>query len=37
MTTSAMIVMGLSVGSVLCLVTFCLFKVLTLPPVEDEE
>jgi len=30
------IVMCLSVGSVLSLVTFCMIRVLTLPPVEDE-
>lgn len=29
-------VMILSVGSVLTLVSFCMFKVLTLPPVEEE-
>lgn len=28
--------MLLSVGSVLCLISFCLFRVLTLPPVEEE-
>ena len=30
-------VMILSVGSVLTLITFCLQKVLSLPPVEVEE
>ena len=30
-------VMILSVGSVLSLVTFCLLRVLSLPPVEVEE
>ena len=30
------IIMLLSVGSVLTLVTFCLVRVLTLPPVEEE-
>ena len=29
--------MIVSVGSVLTLVTFCLFRVLTLPPVEVED
>ena len=29
-------VMILSVGSVLCLLTFCLNQVLRLPPVEEE-
>ena len=28
--------MLLSVGSVLALVSYCLYKVLTLPPVEEE-
>ena len=36
MTTGGWIVMLLSVGSVLSLVVFCLFRVLSLPPVEDE-
>jgi hypothetical protein len=31
------IVMTLSVGSVLALTAFCLFRVLTLPPVEVED
>ncbi len=30
-------VMVLSVGSVLCLLSFCLYTVMTLPPVEREE
>ena len=30
------IVMILSVGSVLSLVSYCLYRVLTLPPVEEE-
>ena len=30
------IVMLVSVGSVLSLVTFCMYKVLSLPPVEEE-
>ena len=37
MTTPGWIVMLLSVGSVLSLVTFCVYRVLTLPPVEVEE
>ncbi len=34
---SGLRVMVVSVGAVLCLISFCLFKVLTLPPVEREE
>ena len=30
------LVMSVSVGSVLTLVCYCMFKVLSLPPVEDE-
>ena len=37
MNTGGIIVMSLSVGSVLALVTFCLYRVLTLPSVEVEE
>lgn len=37
MTPSAVIVMIISVGSVLSLVTFCLYRVLRLPPSEDED
>lgn len=37
MTPSALIVMLVSVGSVLALVAFCLYRVLSLPPVEDED
>lgn len=37
MTADAWIVMLLSVGSVLTLVSFCLYRVLTLPPVEMED
>ena len=37
MTDGGWIVMGLSVCSVLTLVSFCLFRVLTLPPVDVEE
>ena len=36
MTTVGWIIMIASVGSVLTLVSFCLFKVLTLPPLEEE-
>ena len=31
------ILMTVSVGSVLSLISFCLFRVLTLPPVEVED
>lgn len=37
MTSGGWIVMILSVGSVLTLVSYCLYRVLTLPPVEVEE
>jgi hypothetical protein len=37
MTTSALIVMLISVSSVLTLVAFCIYRVLSLPPVEDED
>lgn len=37
MTTAGWVVMILSVGSVLALVSYCLWRVLTLPPVEIEE
>ena len=37
MTVAGWIVMIVSVGSVLTLATFCLVRVLTLPPVEVEE
>ncbi|MFQ5423676.1 MAG: hypothetical protein ACE5F9_06810 [Phycisphaerae bacterium] len=37
MTPSGWTVMILSVGSVLALVCYCLYRVLTLPPVEVEE
>ncbi len=37
MNTGGWIVMVLSVGSVLALVTYCLVRVLSLPPVEVEE
>jgi hypothetical protein len=36
MTTGGWIVMVLSVSAVLALSSFCLFRVLTLPPVEEE-
>ncbi len=36
MTTGGWIVMTLSVGAVLALVTYCLYRVLTLPPVDVE-
>ena len=37
METGGWIVMTLSVGSVLSLVSYCLYRVLSLPPVEVEE
>ncbi len=37
METPALIVMLLSVGSVLSLVSFCLFKVFSLPPLDMED
>lgn len=37
MTTGGWIVMTLSIGSVLILLTFCLYKTFTLPPVKDED
>ncbi|MCA9114309.1 MAG: hypothetical protein KDA79_04435 [Planctomycetaceae bacterium] len=37
MTTNAWIVMLLSVSSVLSLVSFCLYRVLSLPPVEMDD
>lgn len=36
LTTAGWIVMIVSVGTVLALVSYCLFRVLTLPPVEEE-
>jgi len=36
MTTGGWVVMLLSVGSVLALAGFCLYRVLTLPPVDEE-
>ncbi len=37
MTAGGWIIMVVSVGSVLTLVTYCLVRVLSLPPVEVEE
>ena len=37
MTPGGLTVMILSVGSVLTLISFCLYRVLTLPSVEEEE
>jgi hypothetical protein len=37
MTTGGLIVMIVSVSTVLALVTFCLYRVLTLPPIEVTE
>lgn len=37
MTVGGIIVMCLSIGSVLTLLSFCLYKTFTLPPVEDPE
>ena len=37
LTTAGWMVMLVSVGSVLTLVTYCLYRVLSLPPVEVEE
>ena len=37
MTDGGWIVMAVSVGSVLALVSFCLVRVLMLPPVDVEE
>jgi hypothetical protein len=36
MTPAAWIIMLLSVGSVLALVSYCIITVLSLPPVEQE-
>ena len=36
MTPGGWTVMILSVGSVLALISFCMYRVLTLPPVEEE-
>jgi hypothetical protein len=37
MTTAGAIIMLVSVGAVLALTTFCVIRVLTLPPVELED
>ena len=37
MNAAGWIVMLLSVGSVVSLVSFCLYRVMTLPPVVDDE
>ncbi len=37
MTTGGWLVMTISVSAVLCLVSYCLVRVLSLPPVEIEE
>ena len=36
MTTAAMVIMCASVGTILCLLTFCLFRVMTAPLPEDD-
>lgn len=36
MTSAAVTVMVLSVGAVLLLVSYCLWRVLTLPPLDEE-
>ncbi|TWT87947.1 hypothetical protein Pla100_57990 [Neorhodopirellula pilleata] len=37
MTFGGMVVMCLSIGSVLVLLGFCLYKTFTLPPVDEAE
>jgi len=37
MSPEALAIMIISIGSVLTLVSFCLYRVLTLPPVEMED
>jgi len=37
LSTVGLVVMVVSIGAVLTLVSFCLYKVLSLPPVEVEE
>jgi hypothetical protein len=37
MTPAAWTVMLISVGSVISLTAFCILRVLSLPPVEDED
>jgi len=36
LTNAGWVIMLTSLGSVLTLVSYCLFRVLTLPPVEEE-
>ncbi|MEM6365194.1 MAG: hypothetical protein AAF539_15085 [Planctomycetota bacterium] len=36
MTTAGIIVMVTSISIVLCLLLFCLVRIFTLPPVDDE-
>ncbi|MCM2373321.1 hypothetical protein [Aporhodopirellula aestuarii] len=36
MTAGGLSVMVLSIGAVISMLSFCLYKVLTLPPVEEE-
>ena len=37
LSTAGLVVMVVSIGAVLTLVSFCLYKVFSLPPVEVEE
>ena len=37
LSTAGLLVMVVSIGAVLSLVSFCLYKVFSLPPVEVEE
>ena len=37
LSTAGLVVMVVSIGAVLSLVSFCLYKVFSLPPVEVEE
>ncbi len=37
MSYGALVVMMLSVGAVLALVSFCLYRVLTLPPIDMQD
>ena len=34
LTTAGLLIMSVSIGTVLCLVGYCLVKVLSLPPVD---
>jgi len=36
MTTGGLIVMVLSIGVVVALLTFCLYRIFTLPPVDND-